>query len=402
MAGFKYLAVDSDGRTRNGVVEADNPRQVRLTLREQGLIAVEVDSLSHQSLSAGRWPWRRFPLSELCLATRQMATLLDSGLTLEQTLTALIEQAETDYLRQVLAGVKSEVLAGQTLARAMAEYPGVFSELYRTLVQSGEQSGQLPRVLARLADYLEQRQALRQKVGLALIYPALVMLVAACVVAGLLGYVLPQVVTVFQNSHQTLPFLTRALLALSGFFRATWIYWLVILGAVLFGVRGALDNPDVRYRFHLWLLKLPLAGSLVRGHNTARLAHTLAVLVDSGVPLLAALRAGAGVLRNLPMRNALESAVDVVREGGVLSRALARSGMFPPLMTHLIASGETSGRLGQMFEKIALQQSQELEVRLERLTRLLEPLAILVMGLVVLVMVLAILAPIIQMNQLVK
>ncbi|BAN35143.1 general secretion pathway protein F [Sulfuricella denitrificans skB26] len=403
MSGFKYEAIDSDGRSRTGVIEADTPRQVRSNLREQGLIAVRVDALSEKSVSGGwRWSLRRgLPLSELSLLTRQMATLLNAGLPIDQTLNALIEQSESQHLRQILAGVRSEVLAGHALARALSKYPSVFPELYQTLVQSGEQSGQLSKVLLRLADYMEDRHALRQKVALAFIYPAMVTLVAVAVVIGLLTYVVPQVVNVFQNTHQQLPLLTRALIGLSSFLRSTWFIWLAALAAGAWGARRALKHEPVRYRFHLWLLGLPLIGRLIRGINTARLASTLAILVGSGVPLLTALQAGAGVLGNLPMRKALEETVRMVREGGSFSRSLAHGKMFPPVMIHLIASGEASGTLDQMLERIAVQQSQEMQTRVATLTGLLEPLLILLMGGVVLVIVLAILLPIFEMNQLV-
>lgn len=403
MSGFKYEAVDFDGRSRSGVIEADTPRQVRLSLREQNLVAVKVEALSEKVVSNGRrWRLRRgLALAELSLLTRQMATLLNAGLPIDQTLNALIEQSESQHLRQILAGVRGEVLAGHALASALAQYPSVFPELYQTLVKSGEQSGQLSRVLLRLADYMEERHALRQKVMLAFIYPAIVSLVALTVVTGLLTYVVPQVVNVFQNTHQQLPWLTRALMGLSGFMRATWLFWLAAFAVGGWMARSALKREAVRYRFHLWLLNLPLAGRLIRGIDTARLASTLSILVGSGVPLLTALQAGAGVLGNLPMRRALEETVNLVREGGSFSRSLNRSKVFPPVMIHLIASGEASGTLGDMLERVAVQQSQEMQSRVATLTGLLEPLLILFMGGVVLVIVLAILLPIFEMNQLV-
>lgn len=404
MSGFKYQAVDPVGRTVNGVLEADTPRQARAALREQGLVPLEVEALSEKSLRSGAdWRFRRgLPLSELSLLTRQLATLLNAGLTIEQTLNALIEQAESQYVRRVVAGIRGEVLAGQSLARAMGNYPSVFPELYQTLVASGEQSGQLARVLLRLADYLEERHALRQKIGLAFVYPAIVSVVALLVVFGLLIYVVPQVVSVFEHTSQKLPLLTRALIGLSNFLRASWFVWLggVVLFAWLF--RNAMKREPLRQRYHAWLLRLPLVGRLTRGSNTAQLASTLAILVGSGVPLLAALQAGTGVVGNLPMRQALTEAVKRVREGMSLSRALAQGKMFPPVMVHLIASGEASGKLDQMLERVAAQQSQELQTRVSAMTSLLEPLLILVMGGLVLVIVLAILLPIFEMNQLVR
>ena len=402
MSAFKFEAIDSAGHLHRGVMEADTPRQVRARLREQGLIAAQVDSLSEAvTAEKGGVRLRRgLSTSQLSLLTRQFATLLGAGLPIEQSLDALIEQAETQYVRQVLAGVRSEVLAGQSLARAMEKYPAVFPDIYRTLVHSGEQSGRLSDVLLRLAEYTEARHALKQKVGLAFVYPAIVTVVAVSVVLGLLTYVVPQVVSVFQNTHQALPWLTRALIATSDFLRSTGLLWLagIIIGAWL--ARRALRQPAWRLRFDRWLLRLPLIGTLTRAVNTARLASTLAILVGSGVPLLTALKAGAGVVANLPMRAALEDAARMVREGGSLSRALARSKLFPPMMVHLIASGEASGKLEHMLERAAVQQTQELDTRVAVLTSLLEPALILIMGGVVLVIVLAILLPIFEMNQL--
>lgn len=405
MAAFRYEAYDAAGRLQKGVQEADTARQLRAKLREQGLLVAAVETLSETSLSQGgsRWHWRRrLSGAQLSLVTRQFATLLAAGLPVEQTLNALIEQADTDYQRQVLAGVRGEVLAGHTLARALQRYPRVFPELYVTLVAAGEQSGRLGEVMERLADYTESHQALRQKVGLAFVYPAIVTLVAVAVVLGLLTYVVPQVVSVFQNTNQTLPWLTRALIGLSDFLRASWWLWLAVIVAAVWTARRALRLPAPRLRFHRWLLLLPLVGTMVRGVNSAQLASTLAILVGSGVPLLAALQAGAGVVNNLPMRQAVEEAARRVREGGSLSRALAAAKLFPPMLIHMIASGEASGRLVHMLERAAAQQSREMENRVMGLTSLLEPLLIVVMGAVVLVIVLAILLPIFEMNQLVR
>ncbi len=405
MAAFRYEAYDAAGRLSKGVLEADTARQLRARLREQGLLVAAVEALSESTQASGarHLHWRRrLSGAQLSLITRQFATLLAAGLPVEQTLNALIEQADTEYQRQVLAGVRGEVLAGHPLARALQKYPRVFPDLYVTLVAAGEQSGRLGEVMERLADYTESHQALRQKVGLAFVYPAIVTLVAGAVVLGLLTYVVPQVVSVFQNTNQTLPWLTRALIGLSDFLRASGWLWLIgdrrgdLAGAV-----RALRRPGPRLRFHRWLLRLPLVGTMVRGVNSAQLASTLGILVGSGVPLLAALQAGAGVVNNLPMRQAVEEAARRVREGGSLSRALAAAKLFPPMLVHMIASGEASGRLVHMLERAAAQQSREMENRVLGLTSLLEPLLIVVMGAVVLVIVLAILLPIFEMNQLV-
>ena len=298
--------------------------------------------------------------------------------------------------------MRGEVLGGASLSRAMARYPAVFSELYRTLVAAGEESGKLGGVLERLADYIESRNALHRRVSLAFIYPALVTTVAVLVVTGLLTYVVPQVVAVFENSHQTLPLLTRMLIGLSALLRGFGLYFLALLIGAAFLFRQALRGEAFRRRWHLFLLRLPLIGRLTRTVNTARLTSTLAILSGSGVPLLAALSAAAGVVGNLPMRAAVDEIYKRVREGGSMSRAIAATGMFPPVMTHLVASGEKSGRLPEMLDRIASQQTQELDTRVLSMTALLEPLLILVMGGVVLLIVLAILMPIFEMNQMVR
>jgi general secretion pathway protein F len=253
MAAFRYEAYDAAGRLKKGVLEADTARQLRARLREQGLLVAEVATVSEATMARGsnRWHWRRgLSGTQLSLVTRQFATLLAAGLPVEQTLNALIEQADTDYQRQVLAGVRGEVLAGHSLARALQKYPRVFPELYVTLVAAGEQSGRLGEVMERLADYTESHQALRQKVGLAFIYPAIVTLVAGTVVLGLLTYVVPQVVSVFQNTNQTLPWLTRALIGLSDFLRASGWLWLIAITVAIWAARRALRLPPTLLRFH--------------------------------------------------------------------------------------------------------------------------------------------------------
>jgi general secretion pathway protein F len=403
VAGFKYQAVDSTGRVHRGVMECDSSRQARTNLREQGLIALEVEALTRRKDVPSRGLFqRRLASGELSLLTRQFATLLSANLTIEQTMNALIEQAESEKLRQVLAGVRGEVLGGQTLARSMEKFPRVFPDLYRALVAAGERSGQLGAVMLRLADYLEARDALKQKVELAFIYPVILTVVALLIVTALLTYVVPQVVGVFQSTQQTLPWLTRALIALSDFIQHYgWlILALIVIAAVL--AHRALRAPALRHQFHSMLLELPVIGRLTRTANSARLSSTLAILVGSGVPLLDALRAGVGVVSNLPMQRALQDTERRVAEGASLSRSLARAKMFPPLMVHMIASGEATGTLDQMLARAATQQSQELERRVAALVALLEPLLILTMGALVLMIVLAILLPIFELNTLVR
>ena len=407
MAAFRYNALDAEGKPSTGMIEADSARLARTQLRDKGLFVVELDSLSDKPSQTGVRSWKlpfrkRIPLSEVSLMLRQLATLLEAGLPLEQALAVLIEQGDNPAMRQVIAAMRSEVLAGNTLARAMEKHRDTFPDIHRALINAGEASGELANVMDKLASYSEAQQALQQKIGLAMVYPAIVITVAVLVVGGLLLFVVPPVVEVFQQTRQALPLLTRALIALSDFLTATWLYLIAILVIGGFGIQRALQQEALRFQLHLKLLNLPIVGKLIRGSNTARMASTLSILVGSGVGLLTALNAACGVVNNLPMRRALEDAAMKVREGVTLSRALAASGLFPPVLVHLIASGEQSGRLDTMLDRVAKQQTQEVSGFTTALTSIMEPVLILFMGAVVLLIVLAILLPIIQMNQMVK
>jgi general secretion pathway protein F len=402
MPGFRYQAYSVEGKLHKGVLEADSARQARANLREQGLTPYRVEVIAANDPAAGA-RFRRVSLSstEVAHLTRGLASLLEAGLTVEQAFNALIEQAENERSRQVLAALRGEVIAGNTVAKALASFPEIFSELYRTLIAAGESSGQLPRVLSKLADYLEDRQALRARLSLALLYPSIVMGVALIVIGALLIYVLPQVVQVFQHAHQQLPILTRALIGLSAFLQATWGAWIAVIVVAVIVVRMALQRPASRAAIHRFLWRAPLLGRVLRHVDAARLAATLSILVGSRVPILQALEAGTGVMTLTPMREALDTAARGVREGMSLARALGATKAFPPVMVHLISSGETSGRLDEALERAARQQQNDIAIRLAAFTALFEPAMILFMGVVVLAIVLAILLPIFQLNSLI-
>jgi general secretion pathway protein F len=401
MEAFQYEALDTAGRLISGVVQADSPRQARTQLRERGLLPSMVEQVHARERARPGWG-RGISVTELTLLTRQLATLLESGLTMEQSLNALIEEAAEPMTRAVLTGVKAEVTAGQSLAGALGAYEKSFPDFYRALVHGGEESGALPTVLQHLADYLDARQALKQKASLALLYPALVTVVAIMIVTGLLVYVVPQVVQVFQQSRQSLPLLTRGLIALSDALRATWPYLIVIIAGGIIAARAALRIDATRRQWHGRLLRMPWLGPLVRGINTSRFASTLAILVGGGVPLLSALASATRVMTNMVMQEAVEHAIERVREGTSLARALGASQVFPLLLIHLVASGEISGKLEQMLERAAQLETRALERRLTVFLTLLEPVMILLMGGIVLMIVLAILLPIIEINQLVR
>jgi general secretion pathway protein F len=400
--GFRYQAYSVEGKLHKGVLEADSARQARATLRDQGLTPYRVEVIAANDPAGGaRFRPVSLSMSELTQMTRGLASLLEAGLTVEQAFNALIEQAENERMRQVLAALRGEVIAGNTIAKALESFPNVFSELYRTLIAAGESSGQLPRVLSKLSDYLEDRQQLRAKLSLALIYPSIVMGVAIVVVGALLVYVLPQVVQVFQHAHQQLPILTRALIAFSLFLQATWGLWVALAAAAAVALRFALKRDATRAAIHRFLWKKPLIGRVLRHVDAARLAATLSILVGSRVPILQALEAGTGVMTLEPMRAALATSARGVREGMPLARALAATHAFPPVMVHLISSGETSGRLDEALERAARQQQNDIAIRLAAFTALFEPAMILFMGAVVLTIVLAILLPIFQLNSMI-
>ena len=403
MPAFEYTALDGTGRTRKGVEEGDSPRQVRSRLREQGLTPMSVNQVAERQalLRMPVFQQRIKPL-ELALATRQMATLARAGLPIEEVLATVARQSESPRVRSALTAVRTRVMEGLPLAHALGEFPSVFPVIYRTTIAAGEQAGRLDLVLERLADNVEAQNAMRQKIQLAMFYPAILTCVALLVTVALLTYVVPEVVKVFDGMNQELPLLTRSLIAVSDTLRDWGILLLLVLVGLIYGARTLLKKPAYQRRWHDFLLRLPLIGRLTRGLNTARFARTLNILAGSGVPLLDALNMSASVISNLPMREAVSAAAQRVREGAGVGLALERSGYFPAMTLSLIKSGESSGTLDSMLERAAETQERELEARIAMVMGVFEPLLILTMGAVVLVIVLAILLPIFELNQLVN
>lgn len=404
MGAFEYRVLEKNGHERKGVLEADTARQVRQLLRDQGLIPLAVEEVVKRERRERGSVIRgtRITATELALLTRQLATLVHSGLPVEEALQTVAEQIERERLRSMMLAVHSRVREGHSLAQGLGEFPHVFPDLYRSTIAAGEQSGHLDIVLERLADYTENRQQLRQKIQLALFYPALLTLMAILVVSGLLAYVVPQVVQVFANIGQQLPLLTRALIGVSDFLRDYGLWVVLVLAAVIWSFSRMLREEGMQLRWHRFLHRLPLVGRLLRGINAARFSRTLSILAASGVPILEALHISAQVLSSLPMRAAVEDAARGVREGMAIRAALEQSGYFPPMTLQLIASGEASGKLEQMLERAASNQERELEGMVAAIMGLFEPLLILVMGAIVLIIVLAILLPIFDLNQLVR
>ncbi len=409
MPAYTFEALDAQGQTRKGVMEADTARAVRGMLRAQSLVPLAVEPVtggagatSGSGLNRRLFEGRVFNATALAIWTRQLAGLVSSGLPLERALTALTDEAEDERQRNLVAALRAEVNAGSTFAKALGHHPAEFSDIYIAVIGAGEHSGNLGLVLERLADDLEDRQALKSKLIGAALYPAIVTVVAIVIVLFLVGYVVPQVANVFAGSKRALPFLTVAMLAVSGFVRD---FGWVVLGAAVAGavaLRTALKGEAFRRRFDAGWLELPVIGKLARGYNAARFAGTLAMLAAAGVPILKALQAAAETLGNRAMRADAMDALVLVREGAPLASALAQKKRFPGLLSMFARLGEQTGTLPVMLQRAAAQLSTEVQRRAMQLATILEPLLIVAMGGVVMLIVLAVLLPIIQLNQLVK
>lgn len=403
MGAYQYVAVDTRGKEARGVLEGDTPRHVRQLLRERQLVPVEVSEVEGSERSTNRRSLtirRGVGTLDLALITRQLATLVRAGLPLDEALLAVSEQTDKPRLKSIILGVRAKVLEGHTLAAGLEDFPHAFPIVYRATVSAGEQAGQLDTVLERLADYTESRHGLRQKISQALIYPIVLTTLAFSIVIFMLIYIVPKVVSVFETTGQQLPILTRALIGLSEFLQSWWLVLLVAVIGSVYLLRRLLSAEPARRRLDHWLLRLPIVGRVTRGLNTARFTRTLSILSSSGVPVLEALKIGATVVNNLPMRDAVEDAGVRVREGGAIGRSLGHSKLFPPMSIHLISSGESSGKLDDMLERAANHQESEMDSLLGTMLNILEPALIVLMGLMVLAIVMAILLPIFQINQL--
>ncbi|WP_372986054.1 type II secretion system inner membrane protein GspF [Marinobacter sp.] len=402
MPAYEYKALDARGKQKQGVLEADAPRAVRQQLREKGLTPLAVEPAVEKQRRASPLSGRgSLTASDLALVTRQLATLIQSGIPVEQSLSAAAQQSARPRIRSMLIAIRAKVMEGYSLADSLGEFPKAFPRLYRSTVAAGEHAGHLDLVLNRLADYTENRQEARQKIQLAAIYPIILSFVAIAIVVFLLTYVVPDIIEVFLKQGQELPALTMAMLAMSEFLGTYGVYLLIILVVALVSFRVALRKPGFRKRFHKRLLHLPLVSGMVRGVNTARYASTLSILTTSGVPLVEAMRIAGEVLSNDYLRERLRDAARKVSEGGSLHRSLDQTGYFPPMMLHMIASGEASGELDSMLERTARMQENTLQSKIAAIVGLFEPMMLLVMGVVVLIIVLAIMLPILNMSNLV-
>jgi len=407
MPAYAFEALDAEGATQKGVIEADTAKAARGLLRGRALVPLEVRAVvaaEGEAAGGGRALLRRrvFTATGLAIWTRQLAGLVGSGLTLERALTALADEADTEQQHHLVAALRAEVNAGSSFAKALARFPREFSEIYIAVVGAGEQSGHLGLVLERLADDLEERQALNAKLLAATLYPAIVTIAAIVIVLLLMTYVVPQVANVFAGSKRALPLLTVLMLGLSAFVRSWGLVLLAAAAAAFAALRLSLRNPAFRERFDAGWLNLPLIGRLSRGYNAARFAGTLAMLAGAGVPILKALQAAAETLGNRAMRVDALDALVLVREGAPLASAIGQKKRFPGLLSMFARLGEQTGQLPQMLQRAANQLSAEVQRRALQLATLLEPLLIIGMGLIVMLIVLAVLLPIIQLNQWVR
>lgn len=406
MAAFEYTALNQKGREEKGVLEADGVRQVRQLLRDKGLAPLTVNAAKEQKSSDTKNPlatWFTPGLSvrDLSLVTRQLATLIAAGLPVEEALLAVSKQSENQRIQSMLLAVRGKVMEGFSLANSLAEYPRAFPNLYRATVAAGESAGHLDLVLNRLADFTESQQESRSRIQQAMVYPVILFVLTILILAGLLGYVVPDIVEVFADTGQELPALTQAIIATSDFIAAYGLVMLIGAVVIAIGVQRALTVPSIRLAWDQRILHLPLFAKMSRGMNTAQFASTLSILSSSGVPLVEAMRIAGQVLSNTFLREKVAEATVKVSEGSSLNGALEQSGYFPPIMLHMIASGESSGQLDDMLSRVANSMQQDVEALLNVLLSLFGPFMLLMMGGAVFTIVMAILLPIINLNQLV-
>lgn len=400
MPAYAYTAIDDHGKQQKGVLEGDSARQIRQTLRDKDLLPVAVEVVEQADASSQRALFKKgIGAYDLALMTRQLSVLIAASIPLEEALQAVARQTEKRHIKALLLAVRSKVLEGYSLANALVS-AGRFPQLYIATIAAGEKSGHLDLILNQLADYTENRFAMQKKVQGALIYPVLLMVMSFAVVMGLMTFVVPKIVKIFERSEQALPLITRVVMGISSFVQQTW--WMLLIGialAVFLSVRFVRTNAG-RGAFDALVLRLPIIKKLSRGLNASRFASTLAILVRSGVPLVEALRIAAEVATNVHIRDAVSRAADKVTEGGNLAGQLEKSGYFPPMMVQMIRSGEASGELENMLGRAATMQENEAASLIATILALLEPLMLVFMGIIVLLIVLAVMLPIVNMNSL--
>ncbi|KJY78383.1 general secretion pathway protein GspF [Vibrio coralliilyticus] len=404
MAAFEYKALNKKGKTQKGVIEGDNARQVRARLKEQGLMPVEVSETRQkakkQTEQAGLTFKRGISTPDLALITRQLATLVQSGMPLEECLKAVSEQSEKPRIRTMLLAVRSKVTEGYTLADSLADFPHIFDDLFRSMVSAGEKSGHLDAVLERLADYAENRQKMRSKLQQAMIYPVVLVVFAVGIVAFLLAAVVPKIVGQFVQMGQELPQSTQFLLASSDFIQNWGIQILVAMTVLVYLFKFALSKPNLRLSWDRKIVHMPMIGKISRGLNTSRFARTLSICTSSAIPILEGMKVAVDVMSNHYVKQQVLSATDNVREGASLRKSLEQTKLFPPMMLHMIASGEQSGELESMLTRAADNQDANFESTVNIALGIFTPALIALMAGLVLFIVMATLMPILEMNNL--
>ncbi len=401
MAAYDYIALYEFGKKQKGVLQGDSERQVRSKLRVKALIPIEVKEVRRRTNNTllARITERSLTKSELSLVTRQMATLLSAGIPMDEMLHSVANQTEKSRVASVLLGVRSKVMEGFSLADAMEEFSYSFPKLYRTTVRAGERSGKLDQVLLKLADYTEEQHRIKQRIRQAMVYPMLMTIVSFMIVVFLMIYVVPQIVTVFTQNNQVLPEATKVLIAISHFFIADGLYLLLAICILIGLFVRAYRRENVKLRVHNWLLYLPVLGKNLKIINCARFGRTFGILNAATVPVLEAMKAASELITLLPMQQSVQASIELVREGAHINVALKKTGYFPPMFLHLVASGEASGQLEAMLEKAAQGLENDVDILIQNLLTLFEPVMILVMGGIVLYIVLAIMLPIFNLDQ---
>lgn len=400
MPAYQYSALDASGKQHKGIMDGDSARQIRQQLRDQALTPLQVEAVQHKQTGQSRWFQKKLTAYDLALMTRQLSVLIAASIPLEEAIRAVAKQSEKKHVESLLLSVRAKVLEGHSLAKAL-DQSGNFPTLYIATVAAGERSGHLDLILEQLADYTEGRFAMQKKIQGAMIYPVILMLMSFGIIMGLMTYVVPDIVKVFANTDQALPWITQALMATSDFIRNYWMYMLVLGALGLFLLGRFLRTDAGHYTLDRFILKLPLFGKLSRGINSARFASTLSILTRSGVPLVDALKIGAAVSSNWVIRDAVNHAAEKVVEGGNLATQLERSGYFPPMMVQMIRSGENSGELDRMLIRASDMQDKQISSLITTLLALLEPLMLVFMAGIVLVIVIAVMLPIVNMNNLI-
>ncbi|MDE0743919.1 MAG: type II secretion system inner membrane protein GspF [Woeseiaceae bacterium] len=403
MPAFHYTAVDKEGNETKSSLEGDTDKHVRTILREKGLLPLLVKEIKADNSTKIKINFTQNSLSSIDLAyfTRQLATLIKSGIPIDEALFAINEQNKKQYIKNIILTIRSKIMEGYTLSDSFSDFPKSFPVIYTTTIAAGEKSGHLSLILDKLADFTESRKKLQQQIKNALIYPTALVITALLVIAFMLAYVVPKVVYIFENFNQQLPLLTRIMIASSDFLLNYWLYIIVFSVMLIFLSGYLLKNDDTKSNYHSILLKLPIFGRLIMNMNSARFMQTLSILAGSGVPILEALKISANVVTSLPMKQAVNETTIRVSEGESISKSLSQSHLFPPMMIHMIGSGENSGRLEEMLDRATVNQEQEVENTIATLLGIMQPLTVIIMAGIVLLIVLAILLPIFEINNLI-